>query len=122
FVDRPRAPQRARGTCPATVVLQTAVGAIDGPRIHRYVVELSQSHVVEVIPTVAAIIGLVEAAVAADDHVPAILGIDPQGVLIGVDAAAHARHAERLAAILGYVHRHPKHPNVVLIAGVDADL
>ena len=33
----------------------------------------------------AAVVGDVEAAVAADEHVPAVLRVDPQGVLVGVD-------------------------------------
>src|SRR5262249_50098072 len=86
------------------------------------VIELAQREVVEVVPAIAAIVGLVEAAVAADDHVPAIPGVHPQGVLIGVHAAALPGERKCLAAVLGAVHGHAAHPEIVFIAGIDADL
>ena len=68
-----------------------------------------------------AVVGDVEAAVAADDHVPAVLRVDPQGVLVGVDAVA-AVGRERLAAVRGAVQLDAEDVDVLVVAGIDADL
>src|SRR5438309_8547430 len=71
FIDGPGGAQRARRSRPAPIVLQPAERAIDRARIDRYVIELTERKMVQVVPVLGAIVGLVETAVAADDHVPA---------------------------------------------------
>ena len=68
-----------------------------------------------------AVVGDVEAAVAAEDHVPAVARVDPEGVVVGVDAAA-AVGAERLAAVGRAVERDPQHVEVLVVGRIDADL
>ena len=70
---------------------------------------------------VHAVVGGVEAAVAADEHVPAVARVDPEGVLIGVDAVA-AVVLERLAAVGRAVEADAEDVNVLVVAGIDADL
>src|SRR5690606_36591714 len=67
------------------------------------------------------IIGRIEAAIAPDEHVPAIARVDPERVLVGVNAAA-AVGAEGLAAIAGAVEGDPEHVEKLVVAGVDATL
>ena len=68
-----------------------------------------------------AVVGGVEAAVAADEHVPAVARVDPQGVLVGVDAVA-AVGLERLAAVVGAVQRDAEDVEVLVVGRIDADL
>src|SRR5262245_12897653 len=102
------------------------------------------------IPVGAAVIAEVGAAVDADEHMHAVLGVDPEGVSVGVDAAAEAHAAafaaaslaaelaalaagafaevvaaaeiacEGLAAVIGAVLRHAEDVEVLVIAGIDA--
>src|SRR5262249_37285173 len=74
----------------------------------------------QVVPVGHAVVSHVEAAVAADDHVPAVARVNPQGVLIGVDAAHVA--AESLAAVGRAVQADAQHIEVPVIAGVHANL
>src|SRR5438132_8902366 len=84
-------------------------------------VELADRQVIEVVPVGHAIVSYVETAVAAENHVPAVVRIDPERVLISVDAAA-SRGTKRLAAVAGAGHRDAQHVKVVRVAGIDADL
>src|SRR5262249_6478755 len=55
------------------------------------------------------------------DHVPAVVRVDPQSVLVAMHTAG-AVGTERLAAIAGAVQRDAKDVDVPGIIGVDADL
>ena len=66
-------------------------------------IELTQRQVVEVVPVGTPVVGDVDAAVGADDHVAAVLRIDPQRVVVGVNAA-RGIGGERLTAVLGWAH------------------
>src|SRR5262249_55931863 len=121
LVDRAGAVQDVAGAGPAAVVLQPAVDAVRPAVVQGDVVELADGHVVEEVPVQHAVVGGVEAAVAADDHVPAVLGVDPQRVLVGVDAVA-AVGRERLAAVLGAVQADAADVEVVVVGLIDADL
>src|SRR5262249_47477913 len=111
---------RIAGAAPGAVVLKTAVGVVARAGVHRDVVELAQGHVVEVVPDGAPVVGGVEAAVAADNQVPAVLGINPQRMGVGMDAAAEG--GKRLATVGGAVLRDAEDVDVVGVAGIDADL
>src|SRR6266446_1906841 len=84
-------------------------------------VKLAEREMVQMIPALSTIIRLVETAVAANDHVPAVLRIDPEGVLIGVYAAV-AFHLEGLAAVLRAIHLHAEDVDDLLVQRIDADL
>src|SRR5262249_6752659 len=58
---------------PGAVVLQSAIDLVVAPRVEGDVVELADGQVVEVVPVGPTVVGDVEAAVTADDHVPAVL-------------------------------------------------
>src|SRR5262249_49385380 len=77
LVYRPASPQHLSRSAPAAVVLKPAEDPVQGPRVHRNMVKLAQSQVIEGVPMFGSVICLVETAVAADDHVPAIARIDP---------------------------------------------
>src|SRR5207248_6756180 len=98
FIDGTWPPQRAAGAAPAAVVLQAAVDAVRLACIHADVIELAKRQVAEMIPVVHAVVGDVEAAVGADDHVPAVARVDPKRVLIIVDTLG-AVLLEGLAAV-----------------------
>src|SRR5262249_47415807 len=90
------AARRQHGPTPGAVVLQAAVYAVIQPAVERDVVELAQGHEVQMIPVLAGIISHVIAAVVAVDHVPPVTRIDPERVMVGVNAAVAAR-PKRLA-------------------------
>src|SRR2546423_510163 len=60
------------GPPPAPVALKPAIDVIRPAVIDRHMIELPNRQVVEVVPMGHAIVGCIEAAVAADQHVPAI--------------------------------------------------
>src|SRR3989442_197900 len=78
----------SRWTAPTAVVLKAAVGPVWLARVEGHVVKLADRRGVEIIPGGGAVIGDVEAAIAAHDHVPAVARVDPQSVLVRVDAVA----------------------------------
>src|SRR5262249_28021358 len=87
FVDRAGAGQRLTRPAPRAVVLHAAVDAVRLLGIDGDMIELTDSDGIEVVPMIGAIIGGVEAAVAADNLMPAVARVDPPGVMIGMDAA-----------------------------------
>src|SRR5262249_35467353 len=80
--------ERPARPAPGAVVLHAAEDPVGPARVHGDVVELADGLGVQVVPVVAAVVAGVEAAVAADQQVPAVARVDPQGVLVRVDAAA----------------------------------
>src|SRR5262249_21533963 len=124
LVERPGPVARHARPAPAAVVLQPAVDVVVPPRIDVDVIKLPNCHLVKVVPVGHAVVGDVVAAVAADEHVAAGLRVDPQRVLVGVDAAAAvgAGIAERPAAVGGAVDRHAQDVEVALVTRVHADL
>src|SRR5579871_5680467 len=84
-------------------------------------VKLADCQVIEMIPVGHAIIGNVKTAVAADNHVPAVVRIDPESMLISVNAPTTG-NAEGLAAVRGSGNGNAQDIEVVFVAGIDADL
>src|SRR5262249_41709601 len=117
LVDRADAAERLARAAPTAVVLQTAIDAVRLPVVHGAMIELTNRQMVEVVPVLHAVVGGVEAAVAADDHVPAVLRIDPQAMLIGVDRVA-AVVGKCLAAVLGTVQGYAEDVDEVGVAGI----
>ena len=85
-------------SAPTAVILQSAVHLVIAPGVDGDVVELADGGVVQVVPVLHAVAGDIDAAVAAQDHMPAVAGVDPEHVVVGVDAAASVA-AECLAAV-----------------------
>src|SRR5262249_42878636 len=110
-----------RRAAPGAVVLQAAVDVVGPAVVHRDVVELAPRHAIEVLPVRRGIIGHVIATVAADQDVPAVLGVDPHGVPIAAQPAVDAVGAERLAAVLAAVEVDSGGPDDVLVGRVHAD-
>src|SRR5439155_19707296 len=92
-LDRPDPGARAPEPAPTAVVPQAAIPLVITAVVDRDVVELAERGLIEVVPVGAAVVADVGAAVDADDHVHAVLGIDPQGMAVGVDAATEAHAA-----------------------------
>ena len=109
-----------RRPAPGAVVLQAADNPIWLLQADRHVIELAKCGRVDVIPIAAAVIAGVEAAVAAQQHVPAIAGIDPEGVAIGVRAAAKIA-GEGQPAVGRLKMGDAKHIDLVGVAGIDPD-
>ena len=108
------------GTAPAPVVLQAAVHPIRRARVHGHVVELADAEHVEVVPDLAAVPARVQAAVAPEKDAVRPKGVDPQGVVVGVDRAGD--RLEALAAVEGAVHRDAQDPHLLLVGGVHPHL
>src|SRR5438132_5998774 len=66
LIDGASLPAGAARSAPAAVILQTTVDVIVRPRVEGDVVELAQGDVVQVVPVRHAVVGDVEAAIAAD--------------------------------------------------------
>ena len=91
---------RSARTAPRLIVLQTAVHVVERQRVvDRDRVELSGDDALVVIPGASGVPRHVQAAVAAEDHLLSVVGIDPERVVIGVDAVARRERLKRLAAV-----------------------
>ena len=78
-----------RRPAPGAVVLQAAVDAVAVRVIvDRYGVELAQGGGVGLLPVLPSVVADVDAAVVAVDEVIRAVGVDPQGVVIGVHVVA----------------------------------
>ncbi len=96
-----RAVERARRAAQRVVVLGAAVDVVEGLRVvDRHPVELGDRQVLEEALGRAAVEGLVDAAVAADEEVVGVVGVDPQGVVVDV-LVLLADPLEGLAAVDG---------------------
>src|SRR5947208_3102919 len=76
---------------------------------------------VEMLPVGCTIIRDVKAAVGGDDDMPAILGIDPEVVLVGVESGIDALRAKRLAAVVAPPEVDAKRVDDLFIGWIDAD-
>ncbi len=98
FIDWSNAAEPGRWPAPRAVVLQPADDVIRLLGTNGDVIKLTDGHRIQMVPRRRSIIARVKPPVAADQHVPAVARIDPQGMLIGMDAAAGVR-LKRLTAI-----------------------
>ena len=112
----------ARRSSLGGVVLGAAVDVVEGRVVvDGDLVELGDRQVRGVAVGLAAIPGLVQSAIAADDQVVRILGIDPEGVIVDV-LPALAQRPERLAAVLGDLEQRVHRVDAVEDVGVGDDL
>ena len=107
---------------PGAVVLQASVHLVVATGVDGDVVELSDRHVVVVIPRLHPVPGDVDPAVVAEDHVPAVFRVDPQRVVIDMHVVAVAVGGEGLPAVGRAVQGDAEDVHVVRIGGIDADL
>ena len=108
------------GPAPGAVVLQSGADVVGPPHVHRRVVGLSDRPAPERLPGLAPVVAHVDRAVVADDQVIAVVGVDPEGVLVDVPVAVH--HLEVLAAVGRHVHALVDHVHHVRVVRIDADL
>ena len=101
--------------------MQAAVDAVVAAGVDRDVVELADRRVVQVIEFLAAIVGRINPAVDAEEHVLAVAGVDPEGVAIGVGIAAQVGR-EPLASVLRLILRNTQDVDVLIVAGIDSHL
>ena len=111
--------QGLRRSAPTAVVLEAAVDAIGPAIVDADVVELPQGEVVEVLPVGGTIVGRCRSRRGADDHVPAILGIDPQVVMIGVQAGVDPLGIEGLAAVGAALEVDAERVDDLFVGGID---
>src|SRR5262249_16472252 len=76
---------------------------------------------IEMVPVGRAIIGGVESAVAADDHMSAVPRIDPQRMAIRVYLPAGVA-LKRLAPVVGAIHRDAQDIHILFVARINANL
>src|SRR6185437_3182689 len=120
LVDRPLSVERVCWPAPTAVVLQTAVGAVRPARIEGDMIKLADGHVVEKLPATHAIVGHIVAAIGSQQHMSAIVRIDPEGMLIRVISPFIGLKC--LSAIAGSIEADAEDIDVILIAGIDANL
>ena len=93
----------ARRTAEGEVVLGAAVDVVERlVVVDGDLVELGDRQVGEELPGGAAVTGLVQAAVTADQQAVGVVRVDPHGVVVDV-LGDHRHAAEALAAVLGDV-------------------
>jgi hypothetical protein len=88
-----------RRRLPAAVVLEPAVDVVRALVVERDLVELGERDGVHEVPAAAAVVARVDPAVAAEQHVVGVRGIDPERVEVAVDLVDHVG-LEGLAAVL----------------------
>ena len=88
-------------TAPGAIVLQAAIHAVVVPRSDFHVVELTDGHMVVVVPIFHAIPGHINAPVVAKDHVVPVRGVDPESVVVHVHRTIMAVVLETLATVGG---------------------
>src|SRR5262249_21785939 len=106
---------------PGAVVLKAAVDAVGRARVGSDTIELADWQVADGPPGAAAVTRVVEAAVVSEQHVARVGGVDPHGVVVGVDGAPGGA-GEGAAPVTRAAQRDAQHPEVVGVIGVDADL
>ena len=107
-------------TAPRTVVLQAAAHAVRHAHVGRDVIELAQRDGIRKVPVATTIVRHADATVVAGDDALRIIGIDPHGVMVHVNAFRGA--ARRLAAVARVLHRRGRPVHAVRILRVDTHL
>ena len=97
-VSNARSAARLTRPSPRTVVLQTAIDVIRLAHVSRDGIELRRRNRADEFPRRALIVTNIEAAIVADQNVIAVLGIDPNCVMIAVRNSGLQRR-EFLSAI-----------------------
>ena len=108
-------------SAPGVVVLQPGAEVIRRAHVEGQVIGLGKHQVGQPLPGGGAIARDAHAAVVADDEVLRVARVDPQRVVIDVDALG-AVGAERLAGVIRHVQRHAQHVDARVGLRVDADL
>ena len=106
-------------TFPCAVVLQPPVDVVGFGVVHFHSVKLAHAWAVALDPGCAAVPRHVHAAVVAVEHVPRVVGVDPNLVVVDVDVWG-ADVLKRLASVGGLQQRHPRDVHGVDVGGVDA--
>src|SRR6185295_12882056 len=112
----------ARRSAEAEVVLGAAVDVVERlVVVEAHAVELRDRQVALEVPARAAVPGLGEAAVAADQQVIGVGGVDPHHVVVDV-LVLLAERPEGLAAVLAGLEQHVHGVDAVGIEGIDEQL
>ncbi len=94
-----------RRAAPRAIVLQPPVDMVRMIIIHCHVIELRQGQVANEAPGLAAVLRNGDAAIIADNQMPGIVRVDPEGMVINVDGIGwfatgdHRICSKRLAPI-----------------------
>src|SRR5262245_13452077 len=109
-----------RWAAPRAVVLQPAEDPVRLLESDGHVIELAQGCGVDVVPVAAAVVAGIKAAIAADEHVASVAGINPEGVAVGVRAAAEVV-GERQPAIFRLIMRDAEDVHAIGVLRIDTD-
>ena len=107
---------------PATVILQSAVNPIRIGVVHAHMIELRDRKIVRFPPSVAAIVGVPNAAVVARNDRLRIARIDPDRVHIAVRAVEAADRGETFAAVFTQNERAVRFENAIRIFWIDGQV
>ena len=109
------------GPAPGVVVLQPAAHEVRIAHVVADGVELAQRQVVEHAPVRGAVPARGQAAVASQDDMVGIVGVDPERVVVDVHLLG-AVAAEGAPAVVGHHQAAPEHVDAVHVRRVDAHL
>src|SRR3954452_13415231 len=117
-----RAVRRARRALDRSIVLRAATNVVERPRIvERDPIELRQRQVRELPPRLHVVVGFIETAVVADQHVTVIAWIPHDFVMIDVHAGQR-QVAPGLAAVFAARDLRPRGVDRLGVLRVDEDL
>ena len=115
LVPNPAHVPHGRRTDPRAVVLHASVDVVGLLVVDGDVVELADREVVHEHPILPSVTADVQAPVVAVDQIVRIVGVDEQGVVVGVHAAVGQNHVPRRPAIRRLGDHAPEAEYVVLV-------
>ncbi len=107
---------------PRAVILHASEHIVGRLHIDVDMIELAEGQVVHEPPGAAVIAAEVHPAVAAVDEIAAVVGMNPERVVVGVDAVLSAQRAECFPSILADLQVRVQAVEAVFVLGVDADV
>ena len=121
-VRDPHAIVRAHRDAPCPVVLCAAVHEVRVATIHIDIVELCDGKIVDKVPVPGAIVREVQPTIVAQHHVITVGRVEPERVMIDVNSIAGTVGGEGLSAIDRLVQVRRRHPDLVGMLRVNANL
>ena len=111
----------ARRPDPGLVVLQPAADVVRFLVVRADLVELAERDRVQVVPGLALVEALMDAAVGSGQDVVRVGGVNPKGVIVAMNSLNQVL-SPRLSAVLRVVHVRGEDPDALVVVRVDVDL
>ncbi len=105
---------------PDPVILKAAIDAIGSVQVEAHLVDLGGVDALDRLPGFPAVVGNVDPAVVAVDEMGRVRGVDPEPVVVRVDARPDG--PELLAAVVRYEKARRQDIDRPVVRGIDVDL